>query len=261
MPYIKITFDQAIELGPENVPEGPKCQGGISFHTLCRQCNNDFGSRYAPAFIRWCYQGMHILERSGGNPRLVYAHHINPLRVIKQIVAMFFSVNSDHFRQTQVGRELAWLLKNSHEKGLPKDVRFYTYFNVIGRPRYAPISSLARFNEGNVHVFSEITYPPYGYLMALGTEPPNRRLFDITHFAWSELGEERTVFLDLPVMPTHLTTVPGDYRTLDQINEQKEKNKRYEEGSQERNISEQEGIRMLDSLDRANALYSRYRGG
>ena len=35
MPYIKLDFEQALVLGPHEVPEGPKRQGGIRFHTLC----------------------------------------------------------------------------------------------------------------------------------------------------------------------------------------------------------------------------------
>jgi hypothetical protein len=106
MPYIRLDLEQAMALGPDEVPEGPKREGGIRFHTLCRQCNNDFGGWYARAFVEWCYQGMTILQRSDGRPRLVYAHHVYPMRVIKQIITMFFSVNSDQFRKTPIGESL-----------------------------------------------------------------------------------------------------------------------------------------------------------
>jgi hypothetical protein len=216
MPYVTLDFGQTIRLGPEDVPEGPKRQGGVRFHTLCRNCNNWFGGWYARAFIDWCYQGMYILERSGGNPRLVYAHNIYPMKVLKQIVAMFFSVNSPLFRESPIGSELARLLLNPDEKGLPPDARFYALFNIAGQVRYNSTSALLRVNEGVGYVFSEITYPPFGYVMCLDSKPPDSRLFDITHFAYADFNETRTEFIDLPVLPTYLAT-SGDYRTLEEI--------------------------------------------
>jgi hypothetical protein len=62
-----------------------------------------------------------------------------------------------------------------------------------------------------------------GYIMALNGKPPNQRLFDITHFARSEYNERRTYYLDLPVLPTHLG-IPGDYRELDEINRDVQRN-------------------------------------
>jgi len=261
MPYIRLGFEQAMTLGPQEVPGGSKREGGIRFHTLCRQCNNDFGGWYARAFVEWCYQGVNILERSGGNPRLVYAHHVYPMRVIKRIAAMFFSVNGGQFRQTPIGQSLVWLLRNREEKGLPTDVRFYAYFNRQGRLRYNPISSVSDFNEGKVNVFSEITYPPFGYVMTLGTEAPDYRLFDITHFAWCDYNETRSEFLELPVLPTHLMGASGDYRNLEQILEDGARSERFEEvAGDEQVIAAIDKERLLDMMLRGLELHSKYRG-
>jgi len=59
--------------------------------------------------------------------------------------------------------------------------------------------------------------------MVLNGKPPNPRLFDITHFARHEYDERRTFYLDLPVLPTHLG-IPGDYRDLDEIYLQEQRN-------------------------------------
>jgi hypothetical protein len=77
-----------------------------------------------------------------------------------------------------------------------------------GKPRYTPKAGLYDIARRNMSVFSEITYPPFGYIMVLNGKPPNPRLFDITHFARSEYNERRTSYLDLPVLPTHLG-IPG----------------------------------------------------
>lgn len=223
MPYVELSFMERLALGPDEIPEGPTRQGGIRFPSLCNQCNNDFGSWYARAFIEWCYQGMFILEKSGGNPRLVYAHDIYPLRVVKQLAAMFMAINSERFRLSKNVSELVPLLKNKEAKGLPDNVRFYAYFNMRGRPRYTPRAGLYDIQKRTTSILSEITYPPFGYLMVLNGKAPNQRLFDITHFAWSDYYERRTAYLDLPVFPTHLG-IPGDYRDLDEIYRDEQRN-------------------------------------
>jgi hypothetical protein len=65
-------------------------------------------------------------------------------------------------------------------------------------------------------VLSEITFPPFGYVMTLGSEAPDDRLFDITYFsryAYNEFHilEMRPVVLDTP------TYVPADYRTPEEV--------------------------------------------
>jgi hypothetical protein len=183
------------------------------------------------------------------------------MRVLKQIIAMFISVNGDPFRQTPIGQALAWLLRNREEKGLPTGVRFYAYFNWQGRLRYNPISGLSNFVEGKVNVFSEITYPPFGYVMTLGTEAPDSRLFDITHFAWSDYHETRSEFLGLPVLPTHLVGASGDYRNLEEILEQGARSQRLAEvAHDDLGITTLDQERLLDGLSNALELHSKYRG-
>jgi hypothetical protein len=223
-PFVTLSFNKGLQLGPEGMPEGPKRQGGVRFPSLCKQCNNDFGGWYARAFVEWCYQGMYILERSGGAPQLVYAHHIFPLRVVKQIAAMFMSVNGKDFRLTKFGKDLVPLLKKKEAKGLPEGLRLYAYFNIQGQLRYTGRVGKYSIAKRESVVFSEITYPPFGYVMALSGKPPDDRMFDITHFAWNDYDEQRSMFLDLPVLPTYLATIPGDYRELDEIYRDEQRN-------------------------------------
>ena len=63
---------------------------------------------------------------------------------------------------------------------------------------------------------SEINYPPFGYLMTIDSESPDKRLFEITHFANYNYNEFKVMTLKLPVLPTHLG-YPGDYRTEKEI--------------------------------------------
>jgi hypothetical protein len=220
-----VKFEDTIGLGPDEIPKGPFQQGGVGFHTLCGRCNNQTGHWYGNAFVAWCYQGMEIMIRSGGNPTLVHLHYLLPLRILKQIVVMFFSVNSPRFHT--VNQDLVRFVLNRDARGLPPQYRFFLYYNTTGKLRYAGGTGIVRFGNGfrsaQTIVMSEISYPPFGYVMTHGADPPDERLAEITFFA--SYPYQKFVVLDLkvPALPVHLH-FPGDYRTPEEIAEQAAKN-------------------------------------
>ena len=215
--YIEAKADQVIGLGPDEEIKGKIRQGGVSMYTLCPSCNNDTGRWYGKAFVDWCYQGMNILSRSNGNPSLIYLYHSFPLRIIKQIATMFFSVNGSRF--TTVHPELAHFVLNKEKKYLPPRYRFFVYYNIEGRSRYSGVTATLNIATGSSFTFSEISFSPFGYVLALDSEPPDKRLLEITHFARLGYNEFLDAELRLPVLPTHLY-IPGDYRTKEKIYEE-----------------------------------------
>lgn len=67
------------------------------------------------------------------------------------------------------------------------------------------------------HLFAETTFPPFGFVLAVGSPPPDKRLTDITYFADDFRHDEtRTLWLRLPVLPVY-TIYPGDYRSRDKV--------------------------------------------
>lgn len=65
-------------------------------------------------------------------------------------------------------------------------------------------------------LLSEISYPPFGYVLTIDSEPPDNRLYEITHFSTYGYQDFKIMTLKLPVLPTHLG-YPGDYRNKDDI--------------------------------------------
>ena len=66
-------------------------------------------------------------------------------------------------------------------------------------------------------VFSEITFPPFGFVLTFNSPPPDGRLADITYLADEfDYKEERVVWIQLPVLPIY-TFYPGDYRNRDTV--------------------------------------------
>jgi hypothetical protein len=235
--HIELTFDQAIRLGPEDIPKGPQRQGGVQFPTLCGRCNNKFGRLYVPSLNEWYWGGRYILRQAelmGLEEVAFQARNVYPLRIIKAITAMFMAINPERFRAEPVGAALTHLLDDPHTKGLPEGVRFYTYFNHTGQLRYIPLSeALYGVSEettiedivlGPRLRASEITYPPYGFLMALTQHGIDSRLFDISIFAEFGYDEQTTVAVNLAVLPTHIGVLFNDYRTLDEVKRDERRN-------------------------------------
>lgn len=216
-PVIEATFNELIQLGLDERPRGRINQRGAGGYTLCERCNNLTGKWYARRFVAWCYQGMDILIRSGGNPTLFYLNYLFPLAIIKQIITMFFSINGPNFADSNP--ELVDFVLNRDRKYLSPQYRIFVYYNTLGHTRQAPIAGIARLSTGQAIILTEITYPPFGYVMTFDCPPPDQRLVDISHFARYDYEEFVVQELRLPTLPTHLM-YPGDYRTKNEILQQ-----------------------------------------
>jgi hypothetical protein len=211
---IRLNFLETLALGPDAPIRGKTHQGGTGNHTLCHRCNNDTGAWYAPALIEWCYHGMDIVERSGGRPELIYVYQCYPLRILKQILTMFCSVSGPSFTEAQ-----PWLrryLLNRESRDFNDSFRVFVYYNLGPKFRYAGISGMMDVDTGEVSVFSEITYPPFGYVLTIDSAPPDKRLVEITFFRRYLFSELARLEISLPVLPSHLA-YPGDYRLMPQI--------------------------------------------
>ena len=70
-------------------------QGGVSINSLCKKCNNNTGSWYGGAYINWKNQWDQIrkshLDQNSKN--IEGKITFNPLRLLKQIVSCFISVD------------------------------------------------------------------------------------------------------------------------------------------------------------------------
>lgn len=216
-PVIMVEFNKAFDLLPDDpTPKGRISQRGAGGYTLCGACNSKTGGWYGNAFAQWCCQAAELLMRSEGKPSLIYGYHLYPLRVIKQIITMFFSVNGPGFQRKHP--DLVEFVLNKDRRFLPEKFRVFVYYNYEGRLRFQNAAVTLNIVNRQRRSFSEITFPPFGYVLTLASEPPSRDLFQITHFARYGYDDFRSVQLRPPVLPTHLL-IPGDYRTKEEIQE------------------------------------------
>lgn len=218
---IKVEFEDVIKLGPDEPAKGPVQQGGISYYTLCAQCNNNTGRWYGKHFVAWCYQGMSILQSTGGTPTLIYMNYIFPLSILKQIITMFFSVNNKHFGLKNP--ELVDFVLNKQKRHLSPRYRFFVYYNLSSRFRSSGVTGRLNILTSEMKLFSEIAFPPFGYVLSIDSDPPDKRLYEITHFSHYCYNEFKVMNLQLPPLPVH-SWIPGDYRDKEQINETYKRN-------------------------------------
>jgi len=216
---IELSAEDALLLGPDDVAKGRHIQrmGG---YTLCGRCNNITGQWYGAAFAHFCYQGMELLLKSDGKGSLHYPFMIYPLRVFKQIVTMFFSINAPGFGR---GDELVKFVLNKNWRWLSGKYRFYMY--LCEGPRFRKIGNVVKGELFSTRMayLSELSYYPFGFLMTDSTTIPDQRLFPINHFKDYQYDDLRQIFLKPVKLETHMV-LPADYRTKKELKTDFERN-------------------------------------
>ena len=202
------------------LPQGARTfQKGMGSFSLCCKCNSDTGSWYGGRFVQFCKKGMLVLQKTNYKPTLCYFGDIYPLAIIKQIICMFLVINSLAFRDKY--RDLVYFVLDRRMRHLHPRYRIYIYYNHGGMHRATPISAKLDLKTSTMeHVrtslMAEISYPPFGYLMAIDSERPDPGIVDITFFADCAYDQLRTLSMHYPVYATH-TFFPGDYRSTARI--------------------------------------------
>ncbi len=189
-------------------------QRGFGAHTLCGRCNNDTGHWYGSAYVDWVWQAARLLVRASGAPTLYYPFRIFPLRVIKQVVCMFFSANGKEFQDAQPA--LVRFLLNRRANHLDPAIRIYAYFNRSALARSIGVTSALTVPTGKITVMSEVSHYPFGYVMTFDSLAPDDRLFDISHFADFSYDDWREFSLRFAVLPA-ASMMPADFRTPEEI--------------------------------------------
>ncbi|MCK4823939.1 hypothetical protein KA005_49755, partial [bacterium] len=224
--------------GRENFPwdfsglKGKQQQRGVGWHTLCGKCNNNTGRWYGEAFIDFTYQGYKgyqklLVQKKMISRKLVTIdfYEIYPLRIIKQIIAMFFSINSSDL--SAIHPELRAFVLNKEKRGISsKKFNIYLYVLIGTVARYLGITSILKLKntENIIRVLSELSAPPFGYVFEI--DPKVKEEYsDITFFA-NNFSYDKKVNLSLTIPIYESNTVfHADYRTKQEIMNDYIKNK------------------------------------
>jgi hypothetical protein len=204
-------------------PRGKKRQGGIGYNSFCRKCNSFLGSNYVPSYDRWAKAGYQVLSKSE-LARIKYkVYDLEPLKILKQIISMFLAINDTWYLESYP--ELAEFVKDKNSNFLPEKFKVFTYLNSNGNVRYINHNVVGDFNSGSIINCSEITFPPYGYVLTFGD--PDQKIeyqTDITKFKDFDFNQKKTLEFDMFQLPTHVN-IALDYRAKEQVKSQIEKGK------------------------------------
>jgi 5-methylcytosine-specific restriction endonuclease McrA len=200
--------------------KGKQLQRGIGAYTLCERCNNNTGAWYGDAFVDFIRKGYRETNNKkyiNNSWATITLNKIYPLRIIKQIMAMFFSINNPNLSSAH--EELREFVLSKEKRGISeKDFGFYLYIL-----RGKILKRLGIIVIGNVYsdpfesrVVSELSTPPFG--LVLEFQPKDKKVFcDITFFANEfDYDQEAKIKLTIPVYGSN-SWFPLDYRTREQI--------------------------------------------
>lgn len=195
-------------------------QRGVVYETLCQECNNNTGSWYGAAYVDFAWQGYKALKKNAHQSKEeieINFSNVYPLRIIKQVLSMFCSINSEDFISNHL--YLRKLILDKDQMGLnPERYKVFMYTPYASIGRYAGTTGVMRFRGDffSTSVFSEMVVPPYGFILRLeGNEFED--LCDITFFANQYIYcDERDIHLTIPIREVH-TYFPGDFRTREEV--------------------------------------------
>jgi hypothetical protein len=188
-------------------------QGGVGAYTLCKRCNNNTGAWYGREYVLWAKAALDLL---GGIPTgAALEFHVNnhhPLRFLKQVVTMFFSLNS--IEVSEGNRDLAQFVLDKHSRAFPK--RFDVFLALYKGPlaRYLPLTGRLQVGIGH-QILSELAYPPFA--VVISPTPRAQTLVGcISHFSDFGYDDCRDGTVRTVCGEGH-TPYPYDYRTKEQM--------------------------------------------
>ncbi|WP_299156959.1 hypothetical protein [uncultured Christiangramia sp.] len=215
--YFSIDFMEYVQSEDiiNNPPKGKIKQGGIGYNSLCSKCNSFLGTEYVNAYSKWTQTGAQIISENNFKFAIVSMIKQEPLKILKEVISMFVAINDEWYLEAYP--ELAEFVKNPKMKELPAKFRIFMYLNDEGGTRYMNHSGVYKPELGGTVNCTEITFPPFGYLLTIGFNYDINILTNITHF--KNYDYKQVVDLKLPLfkLPVY-SPFPLDYRSKVKMN-------------------------------------------
>ncbi|MFT6138031.1 MAG: hypothetical protein ACJAUJ_001122 [Salibacteraceae bacterium] len=214
--YTEFSWSEKIQKeDPFEVPKGQIKQGGVKFHSFCVDCNNWLGRLYVSSYKDWAEMGAYLLKQ-GKEPIFVFeAENKNFNRIFKHIISMFIAINDSSFgRENQ---ELIDFVQNEHSTKLSEKYRVFCYLTRGGALRYLQQSVVVDFSVSKLPILcSEISFPPFGYVLTINHKGKLYDLLDITGFSKNDPDRTLNIKCQLTEQKTALE-FPLDYRSKEEI--------------------------------------------
>lgn len=186
-------------------------QKGAGKYSLCSSCNNLTGGWYGAAYAEFASQGMAYYQKQSQG-LLSVPYTIYPLRVLKQVISCFASVNGPLWcQQNPMIKEF---LLNPYERRFPPNLDIRMYMQEKGRTKFNEIVGQMNPFTGERFVGSEWGYIPFSYIHICDKTYTNYRvlneLFSLLSFLRYGYDDRATVYLNIPRKPCNATIL--DFR-------------------------------------------------
>ena len=179
---------------------------GAGGYYLCEPCNNLTGSYYGESYKKFAYMGMMALTyRIWASKTITFEYAIQPLNILKQSLSMFMSIDTSDQLLNLEG--LSSFILNKNSKKIPEGLRVFIYHTATKQLRNG--WGFARTEKG-FHTLGEITFPPFGIVYALNSEPTRNDFFEITNFKDFNFNQTFQARFSIPFL-TPKTYIPGLY--------------------------------------------------
>lgn len=227
-------FEEKLDDGEERMPwdmEGLPYQNqqkGMGKYSLCRECNNNTGSWYGDAYVTFARIAHAAIknykedDHSGIGFKEIY-----PLKIIKQILSMFCSINSFEDSRLEPLREF---VLNKNAVGLDKTkYKLCMYFTDSNLMKYANLSVMLKLTDTGAEsiALSEITAYPFGFVLYFNpTDTWKYHGIDITGFA--DVGYDDLATVEMPWKIEEMNGIlPEHYRSKEEIQKCIEENRKW----------------------------------
>jgi hypothetical protein len=189
-------------------------QGGVGYYSLCGKCNSFLGLNYVNDYVAYSNTFIDFAKKKEFDYFELEMHNFDAVKVLKQIVSMFISLNSWQFSQNYPA--LRNYVLNPKHKELPSNIRIFSYLNCEGQFRNNTFSVVGDLNSNLNVLASELAFPPLGHVMTIDFNGSMPYHYELTHFKNYKVGELVSINFKLFRLPTHLP-IPLDYRTKELI--------------------------------------------
>ena len=201
--------------------DGRIIQGGSGRHSLCAECNNFTGSKYAREYIVWARVAASYLRRFEPSPQFAQRHYslrtvefgmseASPLRMAKQMISMMLATSGPGLGDRNP--ELREFVLDEQRHGLSSKYRLYLNLFDDRRSRSSGVSVSLNTTNGLSTASCEVAHFPFSCALTLDEQEPLHPLGDVTEMAFVRYGARVGVRLKMLVGFGN-TPFPNDLRT------------------------------------------------
>jgi hypothetical protein len=212
-------------------------QRGAGGFYLCQRCNNNTGSWYGKELVVAAASGARILRETSLDDldamlEPTWANVTfrqsetgpHPLRFIKQVVTMLLAISP--IELSTKNPALGEFVMERERTGLPDEYRFY--LSLFAGPNARTVGGAVKIDleRGRLDVVVEVAFPPFAYVMTIGSEPDVIPTAEITECANVGYNQRADMELGLLVGFGHVA-FPIDYRTKAMVERDRAANEAY----------------------------------